>query len=78
MALYRAYNVDSVGKTLGFVSFEAADDADACEQAEKFRTQHSWTVTDVWEIHRRLECPRKVAATTPKIAMTGLPAQPSP
>jgi hypothetical protein len=78
MAFYRAYNVDSIGKTLGFVSFEAADDADACEQAETFRTTHSWTVTDVWEIHRKLECPRKITATAPKVLMTGRPAQPAP
>jgi hypothetical protein len=65
MAIYRAYNVDSADKTLGFVSFEADNDADACSQAEKFRTKYTWTVTDVWELHRKLECPGKIAATAP-------------
>lgn len=78
MAFYRAYNVDSGDKTLGFVSFEADSDADACDQAEKFRTKHTWTVTDVWELHRKLECPRRVSVTLPKVVMTGRPAQPSP
>jgi hypothetical protein len=57
MAFYRAYNVDLIGKTLGFVSFEAANDADACSHVESFRKKDTWRTVDVWEGHRKLAYP---------------------
>ena len=57
MAFYRAYNVDSLGKTLGFKTFEADSDIDAWTCAAALRQKDIWTVTDVWQNHRKLERP---------------------
>jgi hypothetical protein len=57
MTIYRAYNVDSLGKTLGFKTFEADSDIDAWMCVAALRQKDVWTVIDVWQNNRKLELP---------------------
>jgi hypothetical protein len=54
MALYRAYNVDSTGATIGWKGFESANDNDACDRARSFCQNDKWLIAELWEGDRKI------------------------
>ena len=56
MQFYRVYNMDPVGTTIGFKSFPAHSDHDACLQALTYKEGGNWHAMELWTGLDQIEC----------------------